>query len=75
VKDVGASYDALLDLFESIGNFVQRLEVYTKISLTTATKNVVTKIIVELLSTLGLATKEIKRGPLSEFILPDRPVS
>jgi hypothetical protein len=75
VKDVGASYAALLDLFESIGNFVQRLEIYTEIPRTTAITNMVTKIIVELLSTLALATKEIKRGRLSESILPDRPVS
>jgi hypothetical protein len=75
VKDVDASYDALLDLFESIGNFVQRLEIYTEIPLTTAMTNMVTKIIVELLSTLALATKEIKRGRLSESTLPDRSVS
>jgi hypothetical protein len=75
VKDVDASYDALLELFESIGNFVQRLEIYTKVSLTTTMKNVVTKIIVELLSTLAVATKESKQGRLSESILPDRSVS
>jgi hypothetical protein len=75
VKDVDASYDALLELFESIGNFVQRLEIYTKISLTTAMTNIVTKIIVELLSTIALATKESRQGRLSESVLPDRSVS
>jgi hypothetical protein len=75
VKDVNASYDALLDLFNSIGNFVQRLEIYTKIPLTTPMKKMVIQIIVELLSTLALATKEIKRGRLSESILPDRSLS
>jgi hypothetical protein len=75
VKDVDASYDALLELFESIGNFVQRLEIYTKISLTTAMTNIVTKIIAELLSTIALATKESRQGRLSESVLPDRSVS
>ena len=75
MKDAAASYDALIELFESIDNFVQRLEIYTKVSLTTAMKNVVTKIIVELLSTLALATKESKHGRLSESVPPDRSVS
>jgi hypothetical protein len=70
VKDADASYDVLLDLFSSIGNFVQRLDIYTQIPLTTAMRKMVIKIIVELLSTLALATKEIKRGRLSESILP-----
>jgi hypothetical protein len=75
VKDVNASYDALLHLFESIGNFVQRLEIYTKIPRSTAMTEIVVKIIVELLSTLGLATKQIEQGTLSEFISSDRPLS
>ena len=75
MKDINASYDALLDLFNSIGNFVQRLEIYTKIPLTTLMKKMVIQIIIELLSTLALATKEIKRGRLSESILPDRSLS
>jgi hypothetical protein len=74
VKDADASYDALLELFESIGNFVQRLDIYTKIPLTTAMTNMVIKIIVELLSTLALATKEIERGRLSESVPSDRTV-
>jgi uncharacterized membrane protein len=72
MKDVNASYDALLNLFESIGNFVQRLEIYTKIPPTTVVTKMVVKIIVELLSTLALATKEIKQGSLSKHIAPDR---
>ncbi|KAI0246234.1 hypothetical protein BJV78DRAFT_176072 [Lactifluus subvellereus] len=64
VKDVNGSYDALLQLFESIGNFVQRLDIYTKIPPTTVMTEILVKIIVELLSTLALATKQIKQGPL-----------
>jgi predicted nucleic acid-binding Zn ribbon protein len=74
VKDVNASYDALLHLFESIGNFVQRLGIYTKIPPSTAMTKVVVNIIVELLSILALATKQTKQGPLSESIPADWPL-
>ncbi len=66
VKDVGASYDALVDLFESISSFVSRLEVYTMIPLTEAMTDIVIKIMVEVLSTLALATKQVNQGRLSE---------
>jgi hypothetical protein len=66
VKDVGASYDALVDLFESIESFVSRLEVYTKIPLTEAMADIVIKIMVEVLSTLALATKQVNEGRLRE---------
>ena len=71
VKDVNASYDALLNLFESIGNFIQRLEIYTRIPLTPVMRKMVVMIVVELLSTLAIATKEIKKGPLSKCIPPN----
>jgi hypothetical protein len=32
-EGVSTSYDALLELFECIGNFLKRLEIYTNISL------------------------------------------
>jgi hypothetical protein len=75
VKDVNASYDALLNLFESIGNFVERLGIYTKIPLTPVMKKMVVKIIVELLSILAVATKEVKQGPLSKSIPRNRSLS
>jgi hypothetical protein len=75
VKDVNASYDALLHIFESIGNFVQRLGIYSKIPRSTVMTEMVVKIIVELLSTLALATKQIKQGVLSEFTPSDRSLS
>jgi hypothetical protein len=73
VKDVHKSYDALLQLFESIGNFVQRLDIYTKISPTSVMTKILVKIVVELLSTLALATKQIKQSPLSESTPPFPP--
>jgi hypothetical protein len=69
VKDVSASYDALSDLFESIENFLSRLDIYTKVTLTAAMTNVIVKIIVEILSTLALATTQVKQGRLSKASL------
>ena len=65
-KDVSASYDALVDLFESIESFLRRLDIYTKVPLTEAMTHVIIKIMVEVLSTLALATKQVKQGRLSE---------
>ena len=69
VKDINASYDALVDLFASFENFLSRLGIYTEIPPMPALTNVLVKIIVELLSTLALATKQVKQGRLSEFFL------
>jgi hypothetical protein len=63
---VSASYDALLELFECIGNFLKRLHIYTGISLDPLMKDIVAKIMVELISILALARKQISRGRLSK---------
>ncbi|KAF8259848.1 hypothetical protein EI94DRAFT_959674 [Lactarius quietus] len=64
---VSASYDALLELFECIGNFVKRLHIYSEIPLETLMKDIVAKIMVELISILALAKKQIGRGRLKQF--------
>jgi hypothetical protein len=66
VKDVGASYDALVDLLECIERFLNRLDIYTKISPTAAMAEIIVKIMVELLSTLALVTKQVKQKQPSE---------
>jgi hypothetical protein len=66
---MGASYDALVDLFASFENFLSRLSIYAGVPPTPALTNVLVKIIVELISTLALATKQVKQGRFSEFIL------
>jgi hypothetical protein len=70
-KGVVATFDALVDLLESIERFLQRLEIYTRIPLTLAMDQMVVKIMAELLYTLALGTRELKQGRSSEFILPD----
>ena len=64
-----ASYDTLVALFASFENFLSRLNIYTGIPPTPALTNVLVKIIVELISTLALATKQVKQGRFSEFVL------
>ena len=64
-----ASYDALVDLFASFENFLGRLSIYAAIPPEPALTNVLVKIIVELISTLALATKQVKQGRFSEFVL------
>ncbi len=49
--------------------FFHRLEIYTSISPTMAMTNVIVEIMVEVLTILGIVTKEMKRGRLSKLIL------
>ncbi|KAI0255883.1 hypothetical protein BJV78DRAFT_1151337 [Lactifluus subvellereus] len=67
VVDGGASLDVLVGLFESITNFLHRLDIYIKIPPTAAMTEIVVKIIVELLSTLALVAKHTKQGRLEEI--------
>ena len=65
---VTASYDALADLFECVANFLKRLHIYTeKISLSPTMSDVMVKIMVEVLSVLALATKQINQGRFSKW--------
>jgi len=70
-KGVTASYDALVDFLESIEHFLSRLNIYTQISPTPAMDEIMDKILVELFSTFALATKELKQGRSSEWVLTD----
>ncbi len=65
---VSSSYDALVDLFECLGNFLKRLRIYTDLPLTPSMAEIGVKIMVELLSVLALATKQIKQGRFSKWI-------
>ena len=55
-----------MDLFECLGNFLKRLEVYTTIPPTTMMMDHIVEIMVELLLVLALATKQIKQGRFSK---------
>jgi hypothetical protein len=70
-SSVISSYEPLVDLLESIEHFLNSLDIYTRIPHTPAMDEMVAKIMVELLSTLALAIKGLKRGRSSESILAD----
>jgi hypothetical protein len=65
-------YDTLADLLESVEHFLNRLDIYTKIPPTVGMTEMIIKILVELLSILALATKQLQQGKLSESVLGER---
>ncbi|KAF8501749.1 hypothetical protein F5888DRAFT_1875370 [Russula emetica] len=67
-KDVRASQNALLDIFERIEMSFRRLEVYTEVEPTPEMMDMMIQIIVEVLSILGIVTKEIKQGRTKKFM-------
>jgi hypothetical protein len=70
-KGVSESYEALVKLLETIEHFLKHLDINADIPLTPATNEIVVKTLVELLSTLALATKELKQGRPSKSFLAD----
>ncbi|KAH9983786.1 hypothetical protein BJV74DRAFT_988860, partial [Russula compacta] len=68
VRDVRASQEALVDIFERIENFFRRLAIYTEVSPTPEMVDIMVKIMVEVLSVLGTMTKEIKQGRTLTFL-------
>jgi hypothetical protein len=63
--------DALVNLVESIDHFLMRVGIYTRIPPTPEMHEMVFNIIVEILSTLALVTKELRQGRSSESLLSD----
>ena len=63
---VTSSYDALLELFECLGSFLKRLEIYVTIPPTSMMSDIIVRIMVEVLSVLALATKQINQGRFSK---------
>ena len=64
---MAASNDALAELFERMGFFFKRLETYTEVTPTAAMTDIITEIMVEVLTIFGIATEELRRGSASEF--------
>ena len=49
--------------------FFGRLEIYKEIPSTTEMMNIITQIMVEVLSILGIVTREIEQGRMSKYLL------
>ena len=58
----------LTDIFVRIETFFKRLESYTEVPPTAAMTDVIVKIMIEILSILAIATKEVKQSRSSELI-------
>ncbi|KAI0295434.1 hypothetical protein B0F90DRAFT_1820513 [Multifurca ochricompacta] len=63
-SQVSTNYDMLIDLFRSLEAFLKRLSTHIKIPLTNAMTETIVKILLQLLSTLGLATQQVNQGRL-----------
>ena len=66
INDVRKSQNTLVDIFDRIEMFFRRLEMYTEVPSTTEMMDIFIQIMVEVLTILGIATKEIKRCRMSE---------
>ena len=58
-------------MLESIECLLKPLEIYTLVPPTPPSDDMIVKIMVELLSTLALTTKELKEGRSSESVVAD----
>ena len=70
-KEVRASHDVLVDLFERIQFFLKRLGVHTQISPTKGMVEILVKIMAEVISILSIATKEMQQSRTSRLLLQD----
>ena len=68
-KDTLANSGMLVELFERIESFFERLKIYTEVPPSPAVTEGLVKIMAEVLSILGIATKGMKEGKISESIL------
>jgi len=64
--DIRASQENLIEIFERMETFFQRLEIYTRVSPPPEMIDIIVKIMVEVVSILGIATKEMKQGRTSK---------
>ena len=69
VKGALNDYDTLADLLELVEQFLNRLDIYIKIPPTVSRTEVIVRILVQVLSILALATKQLQQGRLSESVL------
>jgi hypothetical protein len=70
-RGVNSNHNGFVGLLEPIEQLLQRVEISTRVPPTPRADETVFKIIVELLHTLALATKELKHGRSSEPVLSE----
>jgi len=70
-KGVSSSLDAIVDLLEHFGHFLSHLDIYSTAAHTPAMDEIMIRIMLDLLATLALVTKELKQGQSSQSVLSD----
>ena len=68
MKDVTASYETLINLFERTQLFLQRINHYISAPLAPEMMELLAKILAQVLSVLALSTKEMKERRISALI-------
>lgn len=69
VRDTRASHGIIVEIFERIEFCFLRLEIYTVVPPTTEMKEIIIKIMVEILSILAIVTKDINQCRMSGLFL------
>lgn len=72
MRNVAADQDMLVNLFERIHLFLQRLRIYTGVPLTEELTALLGKIMAQLLSILALSAKAMTDGKISKLTKPLR---
>jgi hypothetical protein len=68
---VGANNDTIVNIFARMEGFFERLEIYTEVPPTVAMKELIVRIMVQVLEVLAVATKWIKQRSPSELVIVD----
>jgi hypothetical protein len=63
-----SSQETLIGIFSRVEYYFKRLEIYTSVPTSAAMGGIMMDIMVEVISFLAIATKEVKRGRTSESI-------
>ena len=68
-KNLRKNHETLVYTFERMEMFFRRLEIYTELQPTAEIMDIIIEIVIEVISILGIATKEIKQGRISNYSL------
>ncbi|KAI0269058.1 hypothetical protein BGY98DRAFT_1190402, partial [Russula aff. rugulosa BPL654] len=66
-KDTQKSHKTLIEIFGRIESFFRRLSIYTQVPSTPEMLDTIIQLMVEVLTILGMATKEMKQGRIKKF--------
>ncbi|KAJ7803890.1 hypothetical protein B0H14DRAFT_1631862 [Mycena olivaceomarginata] len=67
-QSVSANFDALIDLFETLGSFLRQLKIRSDVPFGNESKIVMVEILVEILKALAPATQMMKKSRIQHFV-------